>query len=125
MKAGEPFTPGVKSFDYSLQLGIGVRNFPGAPPEPKGKAFAAPIAAVPPGFNPRAGEIDPSHPADGSGPDPERRGPRLPTDSSPRPVPVGGNTTLWVVVAALLAVILVVLIVIRTKWTQPPATPRT
>jgi hypothetical protein len=123
VKAGEPFTGGVKSLDYSLQLGFGVRNFPGAPPAPDGKAFAARVAAIPRGFNPRAGEIDPSHPADASGPDPERRGPRLPTDSSPRPVPLGGNTMLWIVIGVLLAVILVALIVIRTKRTPPPATP--
>jgi hypothetical protein len=123
VKAGEPFTPGVKSFDYSLQLGIGVRNFPGAPPGPGGGA-AAPATVVPPGFNPRAGEIDPSHPADASGPDPERRGPRLSTDSSPSPVPVRGNTTLWVVGGALL-VVLLALIVIRMKRSSPPAPPQT
>jgi hypothetical protein len=125
VKAGEPFTPGVNSFDYSLQLGIGVRNFPGEPSAPGGKVFAARSVAVPLGFNARDGEIDPSQPADDSGPDPERRGPEVRTASSPPPVPVGGNTTLWIVGAILLAVILLALIVIRMKRPPPSARPRT
>jgi hypothetical protein len=125
VKAGEPYAPGVKSFDYSLQLGIGVRNFARTVPGPGGRGFIALTIPVPPGFNARAGEVDPAYPADGSGPAPEGRGPGPSADPTPPPAPAGGNTTLWVVAGALLAVVLLALVVVRRKRATPPTLPRT
>jgi hypothetical protein len=99
VRAGAPYAPGVKSLDYSLQLGFGVSNFPGPAPLPQ-----AAHSAMPAGFNPRAGEVDPSHPADASGPDPERRGPTGPAAPVTPPAPAGKNTAVLVIVAAALAV---------------------
>lgn len=113
VKAGDPYTAGVKSFDYSLQLGIGVRNFPGSAAAPD----AGPTA-VPAGFNPRAGEIDPDEPAGAAGPDPERRGP--PTPAPPPQPPPRDWTPVLIAGASILAVILLALIVIRMRRPSPP-----
>jgi hypothetical protein len=126
VKAGEPYAPGLRSFDYSLQLGIGVRNFPGAPSAPNGKAFAKPVASVPPGFNPRAGEVDPSHPADVSGPDPERLGPKVQPDAPPPPTPPEQDqSTGWIIAGGfLVAILLIILVFFAMKGKRaPPANP--
>jgi hypothetical protein len=119
VKAGEPYAAGVKSLYYSLQLGIGIRNFPGPGPAP-----TAAHPAVPAGFNPRAGEVDPEHPADASGPDPERRGPAGTGASPAAPAPAKWTTTTLIIVgAALLAVIVITLYVVRRKRMPPTARP--
>ena len=124
VKAGDPYTPGLKSFDYSLQLGIGVRNFPTPVPTPDGKASATPVPPVPMGFNARAGEIDPHHPADTSGPDPERRGPPGSANTRSLPVPDGWSIIIpAIIVVIVLAVILLAFVVIRRKKAPPPTAP--
>jgi hypothetical protein len=123
VKAGEPYTPGVKSFDYSLQLGVGVRNFPGSGP-PATPPAPAPPASAPPGFNPRAGEVDPHHPAETKGPAP-RRDPVMPEMREPPPPPEEEDwTPLWIAGGA--AVVLIGLAIAfyllkRTPRTSPPA----
>ena len=112
VKAGDPYTAGIKSFDYSLQLGFGVGNFPdpSLPDTP----------AVPRGFNPRSGEVDPHHAVDDSGPDPKGQGPPGPADMPPPPGPAKWNPVyLLAVGAVVLAAILLALFVIRWKRMRP------
>ena len=120
VKAADPYTSGVKSFDYSLQLGIGVRNFPATTTPPEGKKDSTQNPPVPPGFDPRGGEVDPHHPTDASGPDPERMGPAMPAENR-TPVPASDRSIWWIVGATVLVVVLLALIVIRMK--RPPVKP--
>jgi hypothetical protein len=124
VKAGEPFKADVKSFDYSLQLGIGVRNFPGTPAVPAAAPAAAVRAPEPPGFSPRDGnpqlepDLDPAAARQQAAP------------GGPAPgggqAPAGGQPFDWRIVTLVLAAVAVALILVfwmRSRQRESPGGP--
>ena len=121
VKAGQAFKPGSKPLDYSLQLAIGIKNYPGT-----SGPLAAPVDI--PGLptaaeeiNPRSGEPEPKFDPEqdkpemdeGDGPDSKD----VPTRKSEQQGVVKADNTMWYLLAGFLFIIIVAMMVIRKKAT--------
>lgn len=107
LKYPTPFTSGRTSLDFSLQLAMGIRNFPGTAP--------AAAFAVQPEFNLREGsagdafevaDVDagPEDPADDIDAEANAESPDLAKDEQPGGIP-------WILIGAVILVLVIVLLI--------------
>jgi hypothetical protein len=119
VKAGQAFKPGTKPLDYSLQLAIGIKNYPGT-----SGPLAAPvdIPGLPSGapeINPRSGEPEPRF-------DPEQDQPEVDDGEGPEPgavpahrpdteKPIKSDNRFLYIAGGFIFIVLMALIMIRKK----------
>lgn len=121
VKAGQAFKPGTKPLDYSLQLAIGIKNYPGT-----SGPLAAPVTV--PGLptpadkiNPRSGEPEPpfkpeqDKPETDDGDEPQPG--TVPARSPESEQPVKSDNRFLYIAGGFIFIVLMALLVIRKKAT--------